>query len=102
MGQCGTAVVGEGTELGVQRVIRSTGEGVVGRGEAAATVRVEVVAAVGNGGGPFGQGAIPARRAVGNDSVLERSVAIGHYATAAIAGEGGVGNRWRTTVGYAA
>ena len=48
MGQCGTAVVGEGTELGVQRVIHSTGEGVVGRAKAAATVRVEVVAAVSN------------------------------------------------------
>src|SRR5829696_136605 len=97
MGLCRTAVVIKGAELGVQRVSRSTGEGVVGRAKAAATVRVEVVAAVGNGP-PGGHGAIPARRAVSNDRVLERygaNVVVNAAAggAGAIAGESGVAHR---------
>src|SRR5918997_778831 len=84
-------------------VLPRTGDGVVGRAKAAATVRVEVVAAVGNG-----PGAIPARRAVSHDRVLERNAAtVARYAAAAaaevyvgdaITREGGVGNRDRATV----
>src|SRR5918995_5097999 len=81
-------------------VLPKSGDGVVGRAKAAATVRVEVVAAVGNG-----PGAIPARRAVSHDRVLERNAAtVARYAAAAAADvyvgdaitrEGGVGNRER-------
>jgi hypothetical protein len=46
MGLGGTAVVSKGAERGV-----NTAEGVVVRREAAGIVRVEVVAAVGNGPG---------------------------------------------------
>src|SRR5215204_713604 len=91
VGECGTTVVGERAEHGVD-----TGEGVVRCAEAAASIRVEVVATVGGGC----SGAIASRRAVGHDRVLEHSpVTKGVYATAAhaavsaIAGDGGVGHR---------